>query len=74
MSNFKIPKIPSTTQRSIRFPNNLIEDVENLIVGKDCTFSAFIIEATRYCVDEINDYEKIVENHTNNIDWIGGKK
>ena len=31
MNSFKIPIIPSTTQRSIRFPNDLIDDVENAI-------------------------------------------
>lgn len=54
MSNFKIPIIPSTTQRSIRFPNNLIEDVENAIAGKETTFSAFIVAATQHAIDELN--------------------
>ena len=31
MNSFKIPIIPSTTQRSIRFPNDLIDDVEEAI-------------------------------------------
>lgn len=55
MSKFKIPIIPSTTQRSIRFPNNLIEDVENAIRGKNSTFSAFVIEATRLAVEELKE-------------------
>lgn len=54
MSNFKIPIIPSTTQRSVRFPNNLIEDVENAIRGKETTFSAFIVAATQHAIDELN--------------------
>lgn len=54
MSNFKIPIIPSTTQRSVRFPNNLIEDVENAIKGKETTFSAFIVAATQHAIDELN--------------------
>lgn len=53
MSNFKIPIIPSTSQRSIRFPNDLIEDVENAIEGKQTTFTAFVVAATRYAVDEL---------------------
>ena len=47
MSKFKIPSIPATTNKSIRFPNDVIEQVEKAIVGKDCTFSAFVIEAVR---------------------------
>lgn len=54
MSSFKIPIIPSTTQRSIRFPNTLIEDVENAIAGKETTFSAFIVAATQHAIDELS--------------------
>ena len=54
MNSFKIPIIPSTTQRSIRFPNVLIDDVENAIRGKDTTFTAFIVAATRHALDELN--------------------
>lgn len=55
MNNFKIPIIPSTTQRSIRFPNDLIDAVENAIKGKQTTFSAFIVAATRHAIDELNN-------------------
>ena len=44
---FKIPKTPSSTNKSIRFPNDLIERVEDAIRGQDCTFSAFVEEAVR---------------------------
>lgn len=54
MNSFKIPIIPSTTQRSIRFPNDLIDDVENAIRGKETTFKAFIVAATRHALDELN--------------------
>lgn len=59
MSNFKIPIIPSTSQRSIRFPNDLIEDVENAIEGKQTTFTAFVVAATRHAVDELKDTKDI---------------
>lgn len=55
MSSFKIPIIPSTTQRSIRFPNNIIDDVEELIKGKETTFTAFVVEATRHAINELKD-------------------
>lgn len=54
MNSFKIPIIPSTTQRSIRFPNDLIDNVENAIRGKETTFTAFIVAATRHALDELN--------------------
>ncbi len=55
MNSFKIPIIPSTTQRSIRFPNDLIDDVEKAIRGKETTFTAFIVAATRHAIDELNN-------------------
>ncbi len=55
MNNFKIPIIPPTSQRSIRFPNDLIEDVENAIKDKQTTFSAFIVAATRHAINELED-------------------
>ena len=50
---FKIPSIPPTTNKTIRFPNDLISSVEELIQNKDCTFSAFVIAAVRAAVEEI---------------------
>ncbi|MBP3256255.1 MAG: hypothetical protein J6M60_07225 [Clostridia bacterium] len=60
MSNFKIPIIPPTTQRTVRFPNDLIEEVENAIRGKNSTFSAFVIEATRNAINELKEEDAIV--------------
>ena len=57
MSSFKIPIIPSTTQRSIRFPNDLIEDIENAIKNKETTFSAFVIAASRHAIEELKKGE-----------------
>ncbi len=55
MATFRIPKIPPTTSKSIRFPNDLIEQVENAIVGMDCTFSAFVIEAVRTALKDLEE-------------------
>jgi hypothetical protein len=58
MQKFVIPSIPPTTSKSIRFPNDVIADVEKAIVGKDCTFTAFVVEAVRVALkllDESNE-------------------
>ncbi len=55
MSGFKIPKMPATTNKTIRFPNDVIEQVETAIAGKECTFSAFVIAAVRNALDELED-------------------
>ena len=54
---FKIPKTPSYTNKSIRFPNDLIERVEDAIRGQDCTFSAFVVEAVRVALENLQDDE-----------------
>ena len=52
---FKIPSIPPTTNKTIRFPNDLIEAVEQHIQGKDCTFTAFVVEAVRVAVATLEE-------------------
>ena len=54
---FKIPKTPSSTNKSIRFPNDLIERVEDALRGQDCTFSAFVVEAVRVALENLQDDE-----------------
>lgn len=55
MKKFKIPSIPPTTNKCIRFPNNIIEEVENAIKGKDCTFTAFVIEAVKVALENLDE-------------------
>lgn len=55
MGKFKIPKIPSSTNKTIRFPNDVIEGVELAIRGQDCTFSAFVIAATRMALEDLRE-------------------
>lgn len=58
MGNFKIPSIPPTTNKTIRFPNDVVEAVEQAIQGKDCTFSAFVIAAVRAALDDLEQSEE----------------
>lgn len=53
MGSFKIPSIPPTTNKTIRFPNDVVEKVERAIQGKDCTFSAFVIAAVRAALEDL---------------------
>jgi len=57
MENFKIPVIPPTTNKSIRFPNDLIEGIEKAIEGKECTFTAFVVEAVRVALRSLEETE-----------------
>ena len=55
MKKFKIPSIPPTTNKCIRFPNDLIDEVEKEIRGKNCTFTAFVIEAVRVALENLKE-------------------
>ncbi len=54
--------MPQTTTKSIRFPNDVIEEVEEALVGTDCTFSAFVVEAVKVALDNLKEDE---ENNIN---------
>ena len=55
MAEFRIPKIIPTTSKSIRFPNDMIKEVESAIQGRDCTFSAFVVEAVRVALKSLQE-------------------
>ena len=55
MASFKIPVIPPTTNKTIRFPEDVVEDVERFIRGTSCTFTAFIIAAVRSAVEQVDE-------------------
>lgn len=55
MRKFKIPSVPPTTNKCIRFPNDVIEQVEESIRGTNCTFTAFVIEAVRVALENLQE-------------------
>jgi len=55
MGKFKIPSTPPTINKTIRFPSDVVENVEKVIKGKDCSFSAFVIEAVRAALDDLKE-------------------
>ena len=58
MRDFHIPKNPATTNKSIRFPNDVIDKVEEAIRGTDCTFSAFVVEAVRVALEHLQEQKE----------------
>lgn len=52
---FKIPSVPKSTTKSIRFPNDVIADVERAIQGTNCTFTAFVVEAVRVALQNLEE-------------------
>ena len=61
MRKFQIPKMYSTTNKTIRFPDDVIADVEDAIRGTSCNFSAFVIEATRVALENLKEEEDSAE-------------
>lgn len=55
MGKFKIPENPPTVNKTIRFPTDIVDGVENAIKGKECTFSAFVIAAVRAALENLED-------------------
>ena len=53
MAKFKIPETPPTINKTVRFPSDLVQQVEEVIQGKNCTFSGFVIAAVRAALEEI---------------------
>ncbi len=58
MGKFQIPSVPPTTNKTIRFPNDVLQGVEEAIAGKECTFSAFVIAAVRAALEELEEENK----------------
>ena len=55
LKKFKIPSVPPTTNKCIRFPNDVIAEVEKAITGSQCTFTAFVVEAVRVALENLNE-------------------
>ncbi|MCI8304686.1 MAG: hypothetical protein HFF52_08675 [Lawsonibacter sp.] len=55
---FKIPAVPKTTPKNIRFPNDVIKEVELAIRGTEATFSSFVITATQWALEDLKEQEQ----------------
>lgn len=52
------PDRKETENKSIRFPLELIEKIEKAIVGKNVTFTGFVIQACEYALKNMEVEEK----------------
>ncbi len=57
MSKFKIPSASPTVNKTVRFPSDVVEDVEKAISGTSCTFSAFVIAAVKNALEDLKEKE-----------------
>lgn len=42
-----------TENKTVRFPVELVEKINNAIQGKDVTFSGFVLQACEYALEEL---------------------
>lgn len=52
------PDRKETENKTIRFPVELINSIEKVLVGKNATFSAFVIQACEYALANMEVDEK----------------
>ena len=49
------PDEKESESKSIRFPLDLIQEIEDAIKGNDVTFSGFVLQACRYALDNLEN-------------------
>ena len=52
------PDKKESENKTIRFPLTLIEEIETAIVGKNVTFSGFVLQACEYALENMQDEPK----------------
>ena len=62
MGKFRIPTTPPTVNKTIRFPTDVVEEVESVLQGKECTFSAFVIAAVRAALEDLKEEENSADS------------
>ena len=62
MGKFRIPTTPPTVNKTIRFPTEVVEEVEAVLQGKECTFSAFVIAAVRAALEDLKEEENSADS------------
>lgn len=62
MARFKIPKMPSTVNKTIRFPQEIVDQVEIELRGANCNFSQFVITAVRVALENLEEDRAAEQN------------
>jgi hypothetical protein len=58
MSKFQIPTPPRSTSKSIRFPTDILNGIEQAICGQNMTLTYFVISACKKALADLEvDYE-----------------
>ena len=55
MGKVKLPKLPTYTVKSVRFPDSIIDDIEKEIAETNYSFSAFVVEAVKNALNDLKE-------------------
>lgn len=58
MNKLKIPENHSGISKTLRLPDNVIEDIQKLADNKNLSFNRTVIELLKYSLENLDDSEK----------------
>lgn len=50
-----------TVNKTVRFPQELVFDIEKVLRGKDTSFSGFVVQACQYALNDMKDQNHNLE-------------
>ena len=56
------PDKKQSENKTIRFPVDVINDIEKVIVGKEVSFSGFVVQACRYALENLTNNDRGTDN------------
>lgn len=66
MNKLKIPENHSGVSKTLRLPENIVEDVQNLADLKNLSFNKTIISLLEFSLDNLDDKDKQVLKNKRN--------
>ena len=59
MNSLKIPENHSGVSKTLRLPDNIVEDVQNLATIKNLSFNKTVITLLKYSLDNLDENDKL---------------
>lgn len=59
MNSLKIPENHSSVSKTLRLPDNIVEDVQNLATIKNLSFNKTVITLLKYSLDNLDENDKL---------------
>lgn len=66
MNKLKIPENHSGVSKTLRLPENIVEDVQNLADLKNLSFNKTIISLLEFSLENLDDTDKAALKNKNN--------